>query len=115
MTPDPGTDEYRRRVNRMYCSKRWKTLRARVLRERPMCECPMCEGRKLEASVVDHIEPHRGDPALFYDPKNLQPLASRCHSSWKQRMEGGRTGRQKPTTTARGEPVDTSDPWYEVR
>lgn len=37
--------------------------------------------------VADHITPHRGNRALFFDPNNLQCLCARCHSSDKQREE----------------------------
>jgi predicted kinase len=39
------------------------------------------------ASVVDHIIPHRGDQAKFWDSANWQSLCTRCHSSRKQAME----------------------------
>jgi 5-methylcytosine-specific restriction protein A len=41
----------------------------------------MCldEGRARMATVVDHIRPHRGDAALFWDPSNWQPLCKRHH------------------------------------
>ena len=31
------------------------------------------------ATVVDHIVPHRGDHALFWDEQNWQPLCKSCH------------------------------------
>lgn len=40
--------------------------------------------------VADHIEPHRGSQARFWDPGNLQCLCRRCHDGAKQRFEGGR-------------------------
>jgi len=41
----------------------------------------MCldEGRARLATVVDHIRPHRGDAALFWDPSNWQPLCKEHH------------------------------------
>ncbi|QOZ26169.1 HNH endonuclease [Bradyrhizobium sp. CCBAU 51753] len=40
------------------------------------------------ADCVDHIVPHRGDMARFWDRKNWQALASSpCHSSRKQQQE----------------------------
>lgn len=70
---------------RGYTSK-WQVARARFLAlpENEFCACGC--GRK--ADTVDHIKPHRGDQALFWDRKNWQPLAaSPCHSSMKQRLE----------------------------
>ncbi|MFC3058810.1 HNH endonuclease signature motif containing protein [Paenirhodobacter populi] len=39
------------------------------------------------AEHVDHIKPHRGDQALFWDWRNLQALCAHCHNSVKQRQE----------------------------
>ena len=39
------------------------------------------------AQVVDHIEPHRGDQALFWNKANWQALCSTHHSADKQREE----------------------------
>nr|WP_281492405.1 HNH endonuclease [Wohlfahrtiimonas chitiniclastica] len=51
--------------------------------------CVYCErnGIITAANVVDHIEPHRGDQALFWDRNNWQSLCSSCHSSIKQKEE----------------------------
>jgi 5-methylcytosine-specific restriction protein A len=42
--------------------------------------------------VTDHIVPHRGDPALLWDPANLQALCARCHNR-KTALEDGGFGR----------------------
>lgn len=39
------------------------------------------------AAVVDHIRPHKGDTALFWDRSNWQALCRSCHSGAKQREE----------------------------
>ncbi|WP_317617964.1 HNH endonuclease [Rhodobacter capsulatus] len=39
------------------------------------------------ASVVDHITPHRGNKALFWDRYNWQALCKPCHDRVKQRQE----------------------------
>ncbi|WP_345799048.1 HNH endonuclease [Agrobacterium pusense] len=39
--------------------------------------------------MCDHIEPHKGDEALFYDPSNLQSLCAPCHDKLKARIERG--------------------------
>lgn len=39
------------------------------------------------ASVVDHIEPHRGDQVLFWNKANWQSLCGTHHSADKQREE----------------------------
>ena len=48
-------------------------------------------GRITKATVVDHIEPHRGSLVKFWDGP-FQSLCATHHSSTKQREEiGGRT------------------------
>ena len=39
------------------------------------------------ATVVDHIEAHKGDRERFWDRSNWQPLCAPCHNSAKQRAE----------------------------
>lgn len=64
----------------MYHTKGWKTLRAGQLLAEPFCrECAKKEYRII-ATEVDHVAPHKGDPARFYDRGNLQSLCHRCHS-----------------------------------
>lgn len=66
---------------------RWQQARARFLAKHPLC-C-MCEeeGKVTAATVVDHINPHKGNDALMWDETNWQPLCDHHHSSTKQRME----------------------------
>jgi 5-methylcytosine-specific restriction endonuclease McrA len=59
-----------------YQSARWKALRTEIVR-RDQC-CVVCG--KETTLEVDHIRPHRGDEALFFDETNLQTLCKRCHS-----------------------------------
>jgi 5-methylcytosine-specific restriction protein A len=51
----------------------------------------MCEqrGRIVAASVVDHIQPHKGNVTLFWDATNLQALCKGCHDSAKAMIERG--------------------------
>ncbi|MCR5723478.1 MAG: HNH endonuclease, partial [Treponema sp.] len=60
----------------MYNSSRWRETSRAFLRKYPYCF--ICGER---ATVADHIQPHRGDPALFYDESNLQPLCWKHHSA----------------------------------
>jgi len=48
--------------------------------------CVSCNGW---ATVVDHITPHRGDPALFRDRANWQAMCARCHNTKTARHDGG--------------------------
>jgi len=71
-----------------YKSNTWRKLRWQTL-TKAMFTCAICG--KLEGNttqlVCDHIIPHRGNAALFYDANNLQCLCKQCHDSVKQREE----------------------------
>ena len=57
----------------------WQKLRRMQLTRQPLCvECQR-NGLTTWATTVDHITPHRGDRALFFDTHNLQSLCKRCH------------------------------------
>jgi 5-methylcytosine-specific restriction endonuclease McrA len=58
----------------LYRTREWRKLRAEQLRREPWCRMHAAKGEQVGASHVDHIEAHRGDPALFFDPANLQSL-----------------------------------------
>ena len=58
---------------------RWRRARKAFLQRHPLCAECMKEGKLTPATVVDHIVPHRGDPRLFWDEKNWQPLCKDCH------------------------------------
>ena len=72
---------------RWYWTARWKRLRAAHLRAEPCCR--MCAERKrvTAGTIVDHIQPHKGNEALMWDPTNLQTLCDDCHQSDKRRIE----------------------------
>ena len=82
---------------------RWQASRLRFLQAHPLCS--MCEARGIiaAATVVDHILPHKGDPALFWNVENWQPLCKACHDSRKQMLE--QPGKVPPhaSWTGRGE------------
>ena len=59
---------------------RWRKYRLSFLADHPLCvECRKA-GMVVEATVVDHIVPHRGDYELFWEPANHQPLCERHHN-----------------------------------
>ena len=51
---------------------------AQLLRE-PFCRECAKRGVRTRATVVDHVEPHRGDWAKFIDPANHQSLCKHHH------------------------------------
>jgi 5-methylcytosine-specific restriction endonuclease McrA len=69
---------------------RWRKARSAYLSRHPLCRYCEARGSTTAATVVDHITPHRGDEALFWDATNWQPLCKQCHDSDKQRQEAGR-------------------------
>ncbi|KOR47163.1 endonuclease [Xanthomonas oryzae] len=70
-----------------YSSSKWRKLRAVFLKSNPLCVYCLEDNRTTAATVVDHIQPHRGDSELFWDEDNLQALCQQCHSSRKQLEE----------------------------
>lgn len=48
---------------------------------------PFCRRCGAPATTVDHIEPHKGDKARFWDKTNWQSLCDHDHNSAKQREE----------------------------
>lgn len=75
-----------------YKTKRWRQLRLAVLKRdgfRCVQTGVMLVGRYPAGNspVVDHIVPHRGDEALFWDEANLQSVSADYHNGEKQRIE----------------------------
>src|SRR5262245_29236199 len=66
---------------------RWHIAAKKHLRAHPLCA--MCASKNVTARgrIVDHITPHRGDLALFWNAQNWQSLCASCHSSSKQQIE----------------------------
>ncbi len=54
---------------------KWQKYRVIFLRANPICV--RCSGI---ATVVDHIEDHKGDVDKFWDCDNHQPLCTECHN-----------------------------------
>ena len=65
----------------------WRKARAVFLVHHPWCVRCEAEGRKRRATHVDHIIPHRGDQALFWDRRNWQGLCAPHHNA-KSAREG---------------------------
>ncbi len=94
---------------RLYATSVWKAMRMAQLNAHPLCI--MCEqaGTVTAAKVADHIIPHKGDSALFYDASNLQSLCKTHHDSSKHRDEvRGYTG----GCGLDGVPIDPNHHWY---
>jgi 5-methylcytosine-specific restriction protein A len=81
---------------------RWRKYRLAYLAAHPLCV--MCAETKhvTEATVVDHIQAHKGDEMLFWDPANHQALCKPCHDRHAQRRDRGTL---KPRISVDGWPV----------
>ena len=94
-------------TSRLY-SARWRKARATFLRRNPFCRMCSERGTLALAEVVDHVVPHRGDVAKFWDTGNWQPLCKLCHDGPKQAEE--RSGRRRGVD-ADGTPIDPEHLW----
>lgn len=88
--------------HRWYGLAVWLKLRAWFLTkpEHVICEWIDRNGQRCTrpTAEVDHIVPHRGNWALFIDPKNLQGLCS-SHHALKTAKEDGGFGRNQCSRT----------------
>lgn len=94
-----------RSYQHLYKTSHWTKARKAFLSAHPVC----CFCKKTLATVVDHIQPHRGDEALFYDQTNWQPLCKPCHDSTKKQIES--KGYSKAIGPD-GLPLDPNHPFY---
>lgn len=84
-----------------YKTARWRRLAFQCF-TRDLFKCQQTGALLMHKSphplspVADHKIPHRGDPALFWDPDNIQTVAKEWHDSVKQRADHSyRGGGQK--------------------
>ncbi|MEQ8292498.1 MAG: HNH endonuclease [Roseovarius sp.] len=75
-----------------YSTAKWAALKKRVhQRDDWVCQQTgvLLIGKHPapNSPVADHIEPHRGDPELFWDESNVQTVSKSWHDSEKQRQE----------------------------
>jgi len=62
--------------------RRWQKASKMFLARHPLCAlCARKDPPVIRAAtLVDHIKPHRGDMALFWDENNWQPSCDECHN-----------------------------------
>lgn len=87
-----ASDAQRGSANDRGYSYAWQKARAGYLKSHPLCVRHEKRSEVVAATVVDHIVPHRGDKALFWDYDNWQALCKTCHDI-KTAMEDGAFGR----------------------
>ncbi|MCY7484420.1 HNH endonuclease signature motif containing protein [Paenibacillus alvei] len=68
---------------------KWRKARLGFLRKHPLCKHCYDAGKYTPSYVVDHIIPHKGDKALFWDRNNWQPLCKQCHDVKTATEDGG--------------------------
>lgn len=88
---EQGRSQYRDRTEpwrKWYRTARWARLRWQVLTD-ALFTCAFCGRAEADTSqlIGDHIIPHKGDEAMFFDRANVQCLCAPCHNGTKQRME----------------------------
>lgn len=87
---------------------KWKQARRAYLVQHPYCVKCRERGELIEATVVDHIIPHKQDWKLFWDRNNWQPLCEPHHNSLKAKEE--HRGYVIGCDIA-GRPIDPRHPW----
>ena len=96
LTNDAYCDKHKRQYDKLRGSSydrgydnQWRKYRILFLREYPLCEICLKEGRVKSSTVVDHIQPHKGNKVLFWDEKNHQSLCKECHDRKTATEDGG--------------------------
>jgi 5-methylcytosine-specific restriction enzyme A len=69
--------------------RRWHNASGAYLQLNPWCVECSAEGRQVQATVVDHVRPHKGDMVLFWDKSNWRASCKRHHDSKTAREDGG--------------------------
>ena len=68
----------------LMASRAWRKARLGFLMTNPLCvDCGHA------ATLVDHRDPHRGDPAVFWDRSRWQPMCASCHGRKTASRDGG--------------------------
>jgi 5-methylcytosine-specific restriction protein A len=93
----------------LYDSGRWRKMRKAQLAAKPLCEFCEAQGITEQATIADHMKPHKGDEELFFDEANLQSLCKTCHDKYKriQEQSGVLVGCDKS-----GIPIDKNSHWH---
>jgi 5-methylcytosine-specific restriction protein A len=93
-------DKHRAQVSKLYNKQRgssadrgydsrWRKARDRYLREHPLCNECFKNNQVTAATIVDHIEPHKGNHELFWDESNWQSLCKHHHDTKTASEDGG--------------------------
>jgi 5-methylcytosine-specific restriction protein A len=100
LTPGAWRTDERSSTQRGY-GYAWQKAREGYLRLHPLCVMCEAQGVVRIATVVDHIDPHRGNMAIFWDSSRWQSLCKPHHDSDAQKKDNAYDMRSSPT--GRGE------------
>ena len=75
---------------------RWQQARRRFIAEHPFCKPCMLEGRTTPTFAVDHRIQHRGNPALFWDESNWDPMCEAHHNAKSRAERKAETSQKTP-------------------
>jgi len=98
---NPGQRHHRsRKAEQPWCSwyrsPIWKTIRRHRLAEEPFCRECASQGQRVPASHVAHVEPHRGEWALFMKYENTRSLCHKHHNEHRHKANCGNGGLYGP-------------------
>jgi|TARA_Y100000310_G_C20463516_1_gene706470 5-methylcytosine-specific restriction protein A len=74
---------------------RWRKYRKIFLNKFPFCQYHLKNSEYVQATVVDHIIPHKMDKVLFWKESNHQALCKSCHDSKTAREDSRFGGRHE--------------------
>lgn len=75
-----GITEKGKENSKLYATQYWKQQRITQLSQKPLCASCLIEGKVVQATVVDHVFPHRQNNDKFQN--NLfQSLCVSCHTN----------------------------------
>ena len=77
---DLGISEKTKANSKFYNTSYWKQQRINQLSQKPLCASCLLDGRVVQATVVDHIFPHRQNSEKF-KINNFQSLCVSCHTN----------------------------------
>lgn len=105
------TDRHSEPWHGWYSSTVWQKLRKHQLMEHPLCKFCAEKSLVVPATIVDHVQPHRGNWTAFRTGA-LQSLCKSCHDSDKrlEELRGYST-----EIGLDGWPVDRRHPAYQRR
>src|ERR1700761_3944899 len=99
-SPKKVAEGKRQSAHKRGYTREWTAYSRNRLKQYPLCEglriVPNGDvainthpGRVVQATLTDHIKPHKGSRDLFWDPNNHQSGCADCHNVKTAREDGG--------------------------